>query len=143
MEVGLLIGSNCARAIKPREIVPGNDDDPYAKSTALSWGIVGIIEAKVNEESDQSYVVVNRVITHEANVGRDRRVCHLGLRTKVKEIMNPSMVNQMFELDFSEQKNEEQPLSYKDKLFIRKVREESVNAKMAIMKYPYPLKIMK
>jgi hypothetical protein len=35
--VGLLIGTNCARAIKPREIIPGNDDDPYAKRTALGW----------------------------------------------------------------------------------------------------------
>ncbi len=76
VKVGLLIGSNCARAIKPQEIVLGNDDDPYTKRTAFSWGIIGIIEAKVNEESDQSYVVVNRVITHKANVGRDRRVCH-------------------------------------------------------------------
>ena len=34
-EVGLLIGANCARAIKPHEVIPGNDDDPYAKRTAL------------------------------------------------------------------------------------------------------------
>jgi hypothetical protein len=67
--VGLLIGTNCARAIKPREIIPGNDDDPYAKRTALGWGIIGIVEAKVNKESDDNFVVVNRVITHEANVG--------------------------------------------------------------------------
>ncbi|CAB4016733.1 Hypothetical predicted protein [Paramuricea clavata] len=100
--VGLLIGTNCARAIKPREIIPGNDDDPYAKRTALGWGIVGIVKAKVNEESDENYVVVNRVITHEANVGPDRRICHLALRAELKEIMNPSMFNQMFELDFSE-----------------------------------------
>ena len=34
-EVGLLIGANCARAIKPHEVIAGNDDDPYAKRTAL------------------------------------------------------------------------------------------------------------
>ena len=34
-EVGLLIGANCARAIKPHKVIPGNDNDPYAKRTAL------------------------------------------------------------------------------------------------------------
>jgi hypothetical protein len=90
--VGLLIGTNCARANKPREIIPGNDDDSYAKRTALGWGIIGI----VNKESGENYVVVNRVITHEANVGPDRRICYLALRAQVKEIMNPSMFNPMF-----------------------------------------------
>ena len=109
VEVGLLIGTNCTRAIKPQEIIPGNDD-PYAKRTALSWGIIGIVEAKVNKESDESFLVVNRIITHEAHVGQDRRVCQMALRTQVKEII---------ELDFNERKKEEQPLSYEDKLFIK------------------------
>ena len=29
LEVGLLIGTNCPRAIKPREIIPDSDNDPY------------------------------------------------------------------------------------------------------------------
>ena len=36
-EVGLLIGANCARAIKPHEVILGNDADPYAKKTALFY----------------------------------------------------------------------------------------------------------
>lgn len=28
LDVSLLLGINCARAIKPREVIPGNDDDP-------------------------------------------------------------------------------------------------------------------
>ena len=35
VEVGLLIGANCARATKPTEVIPGREDDPYAKKTAL------------------------------------------------------------------------------------------------------------
>jgi len=38
LDVSLLLGINCAHAIKPREIIPGNDDDPYAKRTAVGWG---------------------------------------------------------------------------------------------------------
>ena len=139
--VGLLIGTNCARAIKPWEIIPGNDDDPYAKRTALGWGIIGIVEAKVNKESDENYVVVNRVITHEANVGPDRRICHLALRAQVKEIMiNPSMFNQMFELDFSERRKEEQPLSYEDKMFIKKVKKGIHQREDGHYEIPLPFK---
>ena len=36
IEVGLLIGGNCARAIKPHKVILGNDDDPYAKENR-SW----------------------------------------------------------------------------------------------------------
>lgn len=35
VDVALLLAINCARAIKPREIMPGKHDDSYAKRTAL------------------------------------------------------------------------------------------------------------
>ena len=34
IEVGLLIGSNCSRAIMPREIVAGPDNKPYERKSA-------------------------------------------------------------------------------------------------------------
>ena len=34
-EISILIGNNCPKAIRPREIVAGNDDEPYALRTAL------------------------------------------------------------------------------------------------------------
>ena len=123
VEVGLLIGTNCARAIKPREIIPAIDDDPYAKKTALGWGIIGTVELDESEEVDENQVAVNRIITCVVHVGRDRRACHLALRTQVKEILSPTVVNKMFELDFSDRKKEQQPLSYEDKLFVKKVGE--------------------
>lgn len=43
VEVGLLIGLNCVKAIKPLECVPGEGNDPYAVRTALGWGVVGIM----------------------------------------------------------------------------------------------------
>ena len=44
LDVSLLLGINCARAIKPREVIPGNDDDPYAQRTTVGWGIIGMVE---------------------------------------------------------------------------------------------------
>lgn len=43
VDVGLLIGINCIRAIKPLTVIPGKDDEPYAVKTALGWGVVGIL----------------------------------------------------------------------------------------------------
>ena len=41
--VGLLIGANCTKAIKPRDVIPGADDDPYTVRTTLGWGVIGVI----------------------------------------------------------------------------------------------------
>ena len=30
LDVSSVLGIKCARAIKPREVIPGNEDDPYA-----------------------------------------------------------------------------------------------------------------
>ncbi|KAF0289319.1 hypothetical protein FJT64_012424 [Amphibalanus amphitrite] len=42
-EIGLLLGVNCPRIIKPREVIPGEEDDPWAVRTLLGWGIVGCV----------------------------------------------------------------------------------------------------
>ena len=54
VEVGLLIGSNCPRAIMPRKIIPGNDNEPYAQKTDLGWGIVGNV-SRSNLERDKDH----------------------------------------------------------------------------------------
>ncbi len=40
-EIGLLIGYNCSRALAPRQVILGKDDEPYAVRTELGWSIVG------------------------------------------------------------------------------------------------------
>ena len=62
-EEALLHGINCARAINPREIIPGNDKDPYAKRTALGWGVVGMVEPDTYKGEES--VGVNRVAAYE------------------------------------------------------------------------------
>ena len=43
VDVALLLGINSACGIKPREIIPGNYDDPYPKRIALGWGLLGMV----------------------------------------------------------------------------------------------------
>ncbi|XP_033099358.1 uncharacterized protein LOC117103008 [Anneissia japonica] len=77
IEVGLLIGANCARALKPREVVPGQDDYPYAIKTSLGWGIVGLIGGR-----------------------KECKLGHVVYRTTTNEILS------MFEADFVEREAE-------------------------------------
>ena len=37
IEIDRLIGSNCPMAIKPQDVIQGNEEDPYAIRTLLSW----------------------------------------------------------------------------------------------------------
>ena len=43
-EIGLLLGTSCSKAIKPHQVLPGKDDEPWAIRTILGWGIVGSTE---------------------------------------------------------------------------------------------------
>ena len=120
-EVCLLIGINCIHAIKPRDIIPGCDDEPYAQKTALGWGIIGIVDPKAKVENDNaSDVLCNRVSCREVQTESDK-VCHFVAPMQVKEVFSPSQVKKMFELDFSERDNREKYLSTEDMLFMDKV----------------------
>lgn len=39
-EVGLLIGYNCPQALMPREVVCGEDNQPFAQKTDVGWSTV-------------------------------------------------------------------------------------------------------
>ena len=44
--VGLLIGTNCLEALEPVEVIPRQNDGPYAIRTALGWCVVSPIKAQ-------------------------------------------------------------------------------------------------
>ena len=67
MEIGILIGSDRPRAIMPREIIPGEDDSPYALRSDLGWGIIGKISQPLSgEDGDADEIgVSHRIYTIE------------------------------------------------------------------------------
>ena len=46
-EIGLLIGFNCSRALIPRQVIPPQNDGPFAQKTDLGWGIIGCVDRKI------------------------------------------------------------------------------------------------
>lgn len=51
-EVGLLIGYDGPQALLPREVIPGNEDQPYAQRSTLGWSIVGYNSAGIDLEDE-------------------------------------------------------------------------------------------
>ncbi|KAK3728019.1 hypothetical protein QZH41_000113 [Actinostola sp. cb2023] len=139
VEVGLLIGLNCARAIKPREVIPGADDDPYAKKTALGRGVIGIVDSSVTEDDD-SHCSCYQIMSREVLTDSPKRLCHFAFNTQVKEVMCPMQVTQMFELDFNEVNDNQQSLSHDDRRFIQKVKEGIHKRQDGHYEIPLPLK---
>ncbi|XP_015776464.1 PREDICTED: uncharacterized protein LOC107354491 [Acropora digitifera] len=126
VDVGILIGCNCPRAIKPREVILGKGDDPYAVRTLLGWCIIGPVTPHQNVQADgeeePDIATCNRIMSHE--IGSDIPT-NLNFIAKIqtKEEINPYAVKTMFEADFSERHSITQVLSQEDKKFLAIVKD--------------------
>ena len=86
LNIGLLIGSNCPKALQPPKVIPTNGDGPFATLLYHGWTINGPIQVKFNSENQT--LVCNRISVQEVET--------------VKEIINPDRILRMFEMDFNE-----------------------------------------
>ena len=138
LQVGLLIGSNCPNAIKPKQVIPGRSSDPYAIRTLLGWGIIGPVTGSTTTE-------VSDVLCHRVAV---KEICSEELpshsfvvEARVKEIISPEAVKRMFERDFNEGKHvAQQTLSMDDRRFMAKVKEGIIHLSDGHYELPLPLR---
>ena len=138
VEVGLLIGANCPRAIKPREVIPCNDVDPYAIRTPLGWGIIGRVSS--NSSGEETPVGVSKIMSRDVQDGCSTRKCCFSFRTRAKEIISPLQVNAMFEKDLNENIANAAPLSHQDRMFTKKLQEGINQRPDGHYEIPLPLK---
>ena len=74
-------------------------------------------------------------------ISKERKVNLLVVPTKTKEVINPSQVRDMFELDFNDRKTADTPpLSYEDKMFMNKMKEGVHQLEDGHYELPLPLK---
>ena len=70
LEIDLLIGCNCFKAIKPKEVILGKGDDPYALRSILGWGIIGPVGIPATDSRDKDGMsTCNRILTREMGTG--------------------------------------------------------------------------
>lgn len=100
-EVGLLIGYNCSRAMAPRQVILGGDEEPYAIRTDIGWSIVG--------RSSQSH-----------DLQTTSRLCH---RITVKELppLTPADAIRILESDFKDGSEDSKTVSQDDIIFLNKL----------------------
>ena len=118
----------------------GNDDDPYAKRTALGWGIIGEIEPQGQDNSTADVkgdVFCNRQAIQATS---NKKVCHFALKTQVKEVLSPLQMSKMFTLDFSERATKEKSPSFEDRRFLTIVQEGIHQREDCHYEMPLPLK---
>ncbi len=129
LEIGLLIGSNCPLAMQPIEVVPAENDGPFAVLYRLGWTINGPHRLIVNSTGE---VTCNRVVLQEVEIFRESVIA--------KDI------SRMMTLDFSEHDVGKIPgessYSQEDKQFI-KIAQEGIKFTEGHYELPLPLRDMK
>jgi hypothetical protein len=105
--IGLLIGNNCVEAIKPRDVIPGKPQDPYAIRTVFGWGLIGVTNPVDHREcqSDGTRMHCHRVTTKDITTKSTGST--FVEQTQVKLVLNPHKVLKVFEQDFSKRKKRE------------------------------------
>ena len=128
-EVGLLIGYNCARALTPRQVIAPIDDGPFGQRTDLGWGIVGVVEPDFTNQDSDLIGVSHRAIACQVPQGLATNEPHsnkvwMSYQTRVKELITPSDVANMMELDFCEYRDAKVPLSHDERQFVTTLQKE-------------------
>ena len=132
IEISLLIGNNCPKVVRPREVLVGGEDDPYGQRSLLGWGIIG----KVCQSEDDEGIFTascNKVMGEESYP-------NFVFPTMIKEIMNPEKVIQVLESDFIESCSERKPYSMDDQRFIRILENGIKKLPNGHYEMPLPLK---
>lgn len=133
VEIGLLIGLNCPRAVRPRDVIHGRQNDPYAVRSLLGWHINGPIKREGN-----SAVQCNRIQLYVSN-SVDETSGYIVVERSVKEQLTPRVVERMFELDFSEKENG-MVMSQEDRVFLSKVKEGIIYREESHYELPLPFR---
>ena len=96
VEIGLVIGLNCPSVVGPRDIVCGNENEPYAVRSLLGWHVNGPVNQGSSKQVYCDHIQILKSNT-EDNVNG-----YIVAKTEIKERLTPQVVSRMFELDFSE-----------------------------------------
>ena len=135
VQVGMLIGTNCTKAIKPSAEILGGDNDPYGIKTDLGWGVVGrVCKSPPYEDFEElSENWVNKIVINEDAT--------FAVESRAKEIINLARVKEIFERDLHERTEQKNPstLSVEDRTFLESWIKESAKEKMGT-KMPLPLR---
>jgi hypothetical protein len=100
VEVGLLIGYNCSRALAPRDVILPVCNEPYGQRTDLGWGIVDITDPNKTDCEYESIGTSHRILTEM----HDGSGILLSTNTVTKEAIDSTTVLSMMKHNFCERR---------------------------------------
>jgi len=103
--IGLLIGTNCPKALEPVEVIQSEGTGPYAYKTRLGWCVSGPIG-----NSNSNSFSCNRI--------------NINVRETIKDLSLRDMIITAQSIDFQDS-NFEQSISMEDRRFIQMMEEET------------------
>lgn len=142
-EIGLLIGYNCPQALMPREVVCGEENQPFAQKTDLGWSIVsyGNPWEHYGDAIGVSHRIIVRQVTPEPKPTVElKREVHYVCKTQIKEMFSPDDVIKVLESDFSERVGEEATVSQEDLHFLTKLKDGIKHKQDGHYEMPLPFK---
>ena len=96
ISVDLLIGANCVEALQPLEVIPSQQDGPYAYRTILGWSVVGPM---VDEKPDVVSCIQIAVLQAEnGSVAKH----HFEVQNKCEDIGIKEMLKNIYISDFQD-----------------------------------------
>ena len=97
IEIGMLVGASCMKALELLKVIPSKDGGPYPYQTKLGWCIVRLIQNVRHQNS----LKCNRVAVKDASTGKVSRH-HFLIENAGKNMSMEQMFKQMYYNDFNE-----------------------------------------
>ena len=137
---GLLIGSNCPKALEPMQVIASEGDGPYAKRTRLGWCVVGAGRDDEGMSTKCNAIKVCKklgsVINEAPTPNSNHQVVY---QTNLKDNAISDALQSMWKTDFIERQGERKGMSKEDKKFLE-IMKNNVKFTDGHYQLPLPLK---
>ena len=129
IEIGLLIGANCAKALEPQEVIPSKNGGPFAYKSPLGWCVVGPLV----KDAKKGFISCNRIVVQDVTSGK-MASHHFGTTNELKDVSAKQMLQRMYNQEFNESKlafmegigkTDIEEISFEDREFLRMMNENS------------------
>ncbi|KAL2092899.1 hypothetical protein ACEWY4_012697 [Coilia grayii] len=142
-EVGLLIGFNCPQVLLPRDVLSGEEGQPFAQKSVLGWSIIGynnfVMDLK-DEIGVSHRIIAKQVLPAIKLTHKFTSEVHYVHWSKVKEILSPADMVKVFQSDFAERTDGEDTMSQEYVMFLTRLKEDVKQKKDGHYETPLPFK---
>ena len=129
IEIKLLIGANCAKALEPQEVIPIKDGGPFGYKSPLGWCVVGPLV----KDAKKGFISCNRIVVQDVTSGK-MASHHFGITNELKDVSAKQMLQRMYNQEFNESKlafmegigkTDIEEISFEDREFLKMMNENS------------------